>query len=167
MLTSISRYTRLHFTDVNIRLTIELAAFFIFQCITRRSDSNGIASLLPLSSSRSFGSLSSPLALLFRRLFANGVGREKRPRIADVSTARIARAPADRKLPLIAWQTFILHPECPYRLLPFVPPPLRVRCLLIKFLSIKLNRIPLYHPPRDLNEHDSRKQTPLYHVQRD
>ena len=88
-------------------------------------------------------SLLIPSLSLSLRMLRERCSREKRPRIANVSTARITRAPADRKLPLIASQTFILHPEYPRLLLYPLPHVLR---LLIKSLSIKLNRIPLYHP---------------------
>lgn len=57
----------------------------------------------------------------------------------NVSTTGIIRAPADRKLPLIASQTFILYDEYP-RLLSFP-------VSLIKSLSNDPSRLPLYHPP--------------------
>lgn len=69
-------------------------------------------------------------------------GKNER-RSRAVTTARITRAPADRKLPLIASQTFILHPEYPRLLSLFLSLSL---CLSIKSPAIKVNRISLYHP---------------------
>lgn len=93
-------YTRSHFMDVNIRLTIEPAAFFNVSLLP---DSNKITS----RSSKTVRTHSlSPSRGLSRRKTRD----DREPR---VTTARITRAPADRKLPLIATQTFILHPEHP------------------------------------------------------
>lgn len=118
--------------DVNIRLTIEPAAFFNVSLADRTatklqvvrakgSNRNSLPLPLPLLLSLSLSLPPSSLLTLSLslslRMLRERCSREKRPRIANVSTARITRAPADRKLPLIASQTFILHPEYPRLLL--------------------------------------------------
>lgn len=124
--------------DVNIRLTIEPAAFFNVSLPVLLLDSNKITS-------RSSQTVPTDSLSLSLRLLALGEKNERRSRA--VTTARITRAPADRKLPLIASQTFILHPEYPRLLSLSSPLSLSLSvCLSIKSLAIKLNRISLYHP---------------------
>ena len=87
------------------------------------------------------------------------LGGEKRETIA--SRARITRAPADRKLPLIASQTFILHPEYPR-----LSPSLSLYVFRLNPSPLSLIGFRFIIPVLRSNEHDLQKQTPLCHVER-
>lgn len=132
--------------DVNIRLTIEPAAFFNVSLLP---DSNKITS----RSSKTVRTHSlSPSRGLSRRKTRD----DREPR---VTTARITRAPADRKLPLIATQTFILHPEHPRLSLSLSLYVFRLNPSPLRLIGFRLIIRPSFH--------DLQKQTPLCRVQLD